>query len=802
MKRSLVICIVLLLAQFILAQDLKQTIRGKITDKDSKTALIGASIAVVGSEPLIATITNAEGEFALNNIPVGRQSLKVSYIGYHELLLNLFLESGKETVLNLELVEKTEMLEEVVVKAYNRKDQPVNETALISARSFTIEETERFAGSLGDPSRMAANYAGVMTQDDSRNDIIIRGNSPLGILWRLDGFELPNPNHFGALGTTGGPVSMINNNLLTNSDFLTGAFTAEYGNAISGAFDLKLRSGNNQKREFVGQIGFNGFELGAEGPFIKGKKASYLINYRYSTLAFMHVIGLETGTGSAVPYYQDLTFKVNFPGTKLGRFSLIGLGGISNINLMPDTSKDADGNAYNQLLLHTRFDSKLGVVGLTHQYFFNERTRLENRLSLQATGNNTSVDSMQTDLALKRAYYRSELTDIKAVFSTELKSKLNARNFFNGGILLDLYSISYLDSAYDSDYKRHLTITEINHRSLLLSRAFIQWHHKFSEELILNGGIHATVFGLNGQMAIEPRISAQWKFHPKQSFNAGYGKHSQMQPRMVYFTQSFDSIQNRYWETNHDVKMSRSDHYVLGYNYLLNTNLRLKVETYYQYLYDIPVSQSLPQFSMLNAGSDFSIPAVDSLVSTGKGRNYGIEFTFERFLDKGYYFLLTASLFDSKYQATDKKWRNTAYNGNYVMNILGGYEIRIKGKNYLTFDIKTVWAGGRRYVPYKQEVLQLIDEVKRDPDTPVAHFDEIYDEANSYAERYNNYFRTDFRIGFKLNHRKYSEEFAIDLQNITNQKVLFSQQYDAEHAKIIKTYQAGFSPMFLYRIHF
>ncbi len=320
--------------------------------------------------------------------------------------------------------------------------------------------------------------------------------------------------------------------------------------------------------------------MGAEGPLTKGKKASYLINYRYSTLAVMHLIGLETGTGSAIPYYQDLTFKVNFPGTKLGRFSLIGLGGISSINLMPDTSKDADGNAYNLLFLHTKFGTKLGVIGLMHQYFFNEKTRLETRLSLQATGNSTSVDSMQTDLTLKRAYYRSELTDIKTGFSIELKSKLNARNFFNGGILLDLYSISYLDSAYDSDYKKYLTITEIDHKSLFLSRAFIQWQHKFNDALTLNGGLHATIFGLNGQMAIEPRFSAQWKFHPKQSFNAGYGKHSQIQPRMVYFTQSYDSIANRYWETNHDVRLSKSDHFVLGYNYLMNKNLRLKIEAY------------------------------------------------------------------------------------------------------------------------------------------------------------------------------------------------------------------------------
>ncbi|NJK87648.1 MAG: TonB-dependent receptor [Bacteroidales bacterium] len=284
-------------------QELNQNIRGKIVDKDSKTPLVGATVILLGTDPLVASVSGSEGDFVLENVAVGRQSLKVSYIGYHELIFNVFLVSGKEIVLNIELEEKVEVLDDVVVKAYNRKDQPINEMSLISTRSFTIEETERFAGSLGDPARMVANYAGVMTHADSRNDIIIRGNSPSGVLWRLDGIEVPNPNHFGALGTTGGPVSMINNNLLANSDFLTGAFSAEYGNALSGAFDLRMRSGNHTKTSLLVRLVSMDLNWGAEGPFIKGKKASYLANYRYSTLAFMHLLGFGTGTGSAVPYY-------------------------------------------------------------------------------------------------------------------------------------------------------------------------------------------------------------------------------------------------------------------------------------------------------------------------------------------------------------------------------------------------------------------------------------------------------------------------------------------------------------------
>jgi hypothetical protein len=803
MKNTILLCIFICISPSVIkAQDLKQTIRGTVIDKDSKTPLTGATVVVAGTEPLLAAVAGTDGEFMLGKVSVGRHNLKVTFIGYHEISLDLFLTSGKETVVNIELEEKVETIDEVMVKSYNRKDQPVNEMALISARSFSIEETERFAGSLGDPARMVANYAGVMTQDDSRNDIIIRGNSPAGVLWKLDGIEVPNPNHFGSLGTTGGPVSMVNNNLLNNSDFYTGAFTAEYGNALSGAFDLKLRSGNNQEKEFTGQVGFNGFELGVEGPFVKGKKASYLANYRYSTLALMHLIGFGTETGSAVPYYQDLTFKIDIPGTKLGRFTIIGLGGKSKIDIIPDTSVNANGNAYNSLLTHTKFSSDLGVVGITNLYFFNERTRLETNVSLQGTGNKTLVDSMNPDLTVKRKYYRSVLTDIKASFSAELKSKLNNKNSLSGGIIADLYYINYNDSVYDTDYRKFITVTEIDNKQLSLIRGFGQWQHKFTDELTLYGGIHAMFFGLNNEISVEPRVSAQWKFHPKQSFNLGYGIHSQMQPRMVYFTQSYDSLQNKYRETNHDVKFSKSDHYILGYNYLINKNFRLKIETYYQYLYNIPIANDPMHFSMLNAGDNFSVPAVDSLVNNGKGKNYGVELTFEKFLSKGYYFLFTASVFDSKFKAVDNIWRNTAFNGSYVFNALGGYEIKIKGKNYLTFDIKVVWAGGRRYVPFKPEVYDLINAVKNNPGTPVIHFNEIYDIEKSYSARYQNYIRTDFRIGYKLNHKKYSEEFGLDLQNITNQKALFSQEYDRDHGKLINSYQQGFSPMFLYRIQF
>ena len=343
MKLALALCLALLFLSIgAYSQDYSQTIRGTVVDKQSQSPLPGASVVLLNSTSPIGVQTDIDGNFKLEKVPLGRQGIQVTFLGYNPATLaNLTLTSGKEIVLTIELEEKVITTDEVVISAEKNKAEALNEMTTVSARAFTVEETSRYAGSFNDPSRMAMNYAGVANTNDSRNDIIIRGNSPLGLLWRLEGINIPNPNHFGALGTTGGPVSILNNNDLANSDFLTGAFPSEYGNATSGVFDLNMRSGNNEKREYVCQFGFNGLELGAEGPFSKKSKASYLANYRYSTLQILDALHINLGIG-AIPQYQDFTFKLNFPGTKFGKFSVFGIGGLSHITIIENQKDSSD----------------------------------------------------------------------------------------------------------------------------------------------------------------------------------------------------------------------------------------------------------------------------------------------------------------------------------------------------------------------------------------------------------------------------------------------------------------------------
>ncbi len=301
----------------------------------------------------------------------------------------------------------------MVIVADTKEDKTAtnNDLAVVSARSFNVDDTKRYAGALGDPSRMAANFAGVVGGNDSRNDIVVRGNSPTGMLWQLEGLNIPNPNHFGALVSTGGPVSILNNNNLDKSDFMTSAFPAQYGNATAGVFDLKLRDGNNQKREFMGQVGFNGFEFGAEGPFSKTSKASYILNYRYSTLAIFQALGIEFGTGSNTPLYQDLNFKVSVPLSKKSKLIAFGIGGSSEVDLL---GSEADLNEDNDLYGSENQDSypryKTWITGISFETNLSSRTFMKATVGYSATSENFYADSLvrNTENEVIEKYLRAQ----------------------------------------------------------------------------------------------------------------------------------------------------------------------------------------------------------------------------------------------------------------------------------------------------------------------------------------------------------------------------------------------------------
>jgi len=757
---------------------LTQNIRGTVVDQSTQMPLIGATIILVDSDPLLGTVTNKDGEFILVKVPVGRQSVRINYMGYHQATVsNLNLVSGKELVLWIEMEEKVIMGEEITIRAYSRKDQPINEMATVSARSFTVEETEKYAGSLGDPARMAMNFAGVMAGADQINDIIIRGNSPIGLLWRLEGIHIPNPNHFSSLGSTGGPISMLNNNVLNNSDFYTGAFPAEYGNALSGVFDLRLRTGNNKKREYTAQVGLNGAEFGVEGPIIKEWGNSYIAHYRYSTLAALHLMGLNIGV-MAIPYYQDLSFKLDFRTKKSGRWSAFGIGGLNHITL-----EDKESDTYDFL----RLSSESGVLGINHMHFINNTTRIKTGIAVSAASDH-ELDSVWSN-GNREKFYWDLYTEIKYSFTSNIRKKFNPRNLLIAGIDLDLFSVTYRDSIFSLPSASYFHTIDIKD-NLLLIQAYSHWKHKFSDELTIISGLHYQQTTLNNELSLEPRLSLNWNVTKSDIVSFGYGLHSQVQPRLIYFEETLlDTTNVLYGPSNQDLGFTKSHHFVLGYQHRFNPNLRVKSEVYYQRLFNIPVKATPSWISLINYGRSFSYGDYDSLVNEGTGRNIGLECTLEHFFASNYYYLVTLSLFDSKYVASDNKTRNTAFNGNFILNILGGYEFHFRKQNSFSTDFKTVWAGGLRSIPIDLNASRTKGET-------------VYDYSNVYKDRYDNYFRLDIRLSYHINRTKVGHMIALDIQNITNRYNRFLETYNPDTDKIEQEYQLGILPIVLYRVYF
>jgi hypothetical protein len=762
------------------AQSYTQTIRGTIVDKQSQMALTGANVVVLNSNPFKGCVSDEQGKFRLENIEVGRQQIKVSYLGYKEQVIPVLLTSAKEFIVHIQLEEAIIQGKEVVITGEADKSRALNEMSAVSTRSFQIDEANRYAGSRNDPARMASNYAGVVGGSDNRNDIIIRGNSPLGLLWRMENVDIPNPNHFAATGATGGAISILNNNVLANSDFMTGAFAAEYINALSGVFDLKIRNGNNEKREYTGQVGLNGFELGAEGPFNSKKQSSYLASYRYSAPAIMQRMGINLGT-SGIPFYQDMTYKLHFP-LKKGSLSVFGVGGVSRIEIK-ESNKNGD-EMYAPENRDIYFGSAMAVSGATYTRFLNNTTYAKISLAGTFEQNNNKVDSLDKDRIPGRIWL--DLSNrYKGTVHALINKKYSSRLTVRSGIMSDYMSFGIENKRY---YPNDSVRTILNSDGYtFLNRAYTQAAYKVTSRLILNTGISFIHLALNNNFSIEPRAALSYEFSGAQRLSIGYGKHSRMHDIMVYFIET--NVNGVQTLTNKNLDFTKAHHFVAGYDWSITENIRIKAEAYYQTLYKIPVEERASYFSLANAGADFTFPRADSLVNNGTGENYGIEFTLERFFNKGYYYLFTTSLFESKYKGSDGIKRNTAFNVNYIGNFLFGKEFKTSANSVLSADLRITRVGGRRYVPIDVIQSRLYGFA-------------WYDTQNAFEPKLPDYFRIDVKIGFRINGKKISQEIAASVENITNNKNVLEYRWDETNQNTRTTYQLGFFPIGIYRIYF
>jgi hypothetical protein len=785
-----------------------QTVRGTVKDVDTDFPLYGVKIVIKTSDTtlLLRAITDPDGLFEIAGVPIGKHIL-VATVQTHEAKSEaVIVNSGKETVVEIKMRELITEIEEIVVSS-RKNGEVINEMATVSAQQFSVEETQRYAGSRGDPARMASNFAGVQGADDSRNDIVVRGNSPLGIVYKVEGIDIPNPSHFAISGSTGGPVSIINNKSLSNSDFFMSAFPAEYGNSLSGVFDLKLRNGNNNQHEFTGQFGFLGTEIMAEGPLKKGSRASYLVMGRYSTLSLFQFMGIKIGT-DAVPVYGDGAFKFNFPLKNGGVLSWWAMGGKSEIEILVSDKTTLSEELYGEGDRDQYFGTSMAVSGLSYKKSLSEKTFLTATLSgafdeqhshhdflirsIDTVDNNGSQEvRVHVDSIYRLMGYQFNTTRGSGYFA--LSHKFDKKHLLKFGINVDGLYFDMTDSVKNLDHSAFVNRWDYQGVSFLV-QPYIQWKYRVSDNMDFTAGLHSQYFSLSNSISpVEPRLG--WKYSMKNGHRvfAGAGLHSQTQPYYTYTYHQLDANGNKVYE-NKGMDFSKSVHTAAGYEKAFGNGVSVRTEIYYQYLYNVPVTVAPSSFSIINQGSGFARFFPSKLENTGTGKNYGIELTIQKYFSKSFYVLSTTSLYDSKYTGSDGIERNTSYNGLYTSNLLFGKEFKVNSKQTIGIGGKITVAGGKRYGYVDAEASQAANEL-------------IYSDSLFNTRQFRDYFRADIKISWKLNTAKITHEIGLDLVNLFNTRNLLSLTYapnlaDPSAEPIAEKTQLGFLPIFYYRIDF
>lgn len=787
-----------------------QTVKGIISDTDSKVPLIGATVTVMNSDPLIGVSTDIDGKFKLDMIPVGRISLKLSYIGYEDIVIpNIIVNSGKEVFLNLQMQESTVKLNEVTVSSQKQKGESTNDMVLLSSHTISLDESERFAGGFDDPSRVVTSFAGVSNTADGGSDIIVRGNAPKYVQWKINGTEVYSPYHYNDQNSSFGGLSTIKSSLLANSDFYTGAFAPEYGNVLSSVMDIKLRQGNSDKFEANVGVGLVGVDVGFEGPFKKGYGGSYLFNYRYSTIGLILDLGLVDM--DALTSFQDATLNIVLPTKSIGKFTLFANGAKSDFTMDDVTPADLATPSDNAILIDSREDfDKYNLLlnsGLCHSYTLNNSSYIKTHLTYSAAGieeklynsqlirsYNDAGDLIDETATNEQLSFGNDLIKSTYKAASSYHNKINAKHKIQLGANYAIHTYQIKQNAFDPQTEQLATMVDLD-KNLATAESYLSWKYRITDKITMVSGLHNMNVLYNGKSTIEPRFALNWETSEHCNIHLGYGEHSNMESIHHYFTKT-EQADGSTIEPNKDLDLLKARHYTLGFSRYITENLQAKVELYYQDLYNLPVANdSASSFATINEGINYEYT---DLVNEGTGKNYGIEVTLEKFFSNNYYFLFNTSIYESKYTALDGIERNTVFNKNYMANLLIGKEFPGLGKKdnqILGLNMKTCFEGGQRYLALLRDTE---GNVAVDPSSNT-----YWDYANAYDKKMEDLYQINLSLSYKFNKEKTTHEIFLDIQNITDTRAKLKEYYDeSEPNSVGYLKQFGIFPNLMYRVYF
>lgn len=764
-----------------------QTVRGQVTDQTTGLPLVGASVSVLPSEPLRGTTTDTSGRFELKEVAVGRYRLKVSFLGYEDFIVpELLVTKGKQVVQAIAMKANPYDLETITISA-NNVPALINKYPTIS-----VEKTRRFPATFFDPARVMAAYPGVVNTNDQANNMVVRGNSPNGILWRLEGLDIVNPNHTSNAGTfndratqNGGGVNILSAQMLGDSRFLMGALPADYGNVQSGILDMQLRDGNSQKSEFTNQIGLVGVDFAAEAPLSKTKKSSYLVNYRFSTIGLLSALGVPLGDEEIT--FQDFSFKLAFPSQKSGKFSVFGFGGLSS-NVFK-AERDSTVWEFEKDRQDILFESKMGAMGVNYNKPLSDKFRFEVGSIYSIVDNERSADVLQgSEYAAKdlgadnqRLSLWSSKIEGNFIFNPKYQVKFTT--------LLNQYDFNYFSTQATFNTPLREIIT--GNGQLQTLQSSLQWQANIAPSIGFNAGINLhTIVGdeFGRSPSVEPRFALKWQANAKSDVVLAYGQRSQLQLFGTYFSNIADENGN-FLQPNESLDFTKSRNFSLAYHQQLSDNQLLRVESYFQDLYDVPISQTTNSFSVLNLFDGF---VEEALVNEGTGQNYGVEVSLEKYFSDSWYYLVGGTYYESKYKGSDGIERDTRFNGNYNFNLTTGKEFpwHRKGKDrILSVNAAFTYAGGFRDTPI-------------DVAASMASEQTIYNQDEAFTIQMDDYYKLDLRIAIRRNKANSSRVLALDIQNVTNHQNIAFQYFDVQKGEIVTKNQLGIIPILSWRIEF
>lgn len=766
--------IIWLFGQQLFAQQ-QQSISGTVEDRYTHSGLAAINITLTGRDSLNrVTTTDEKGSFTFSRVVPGRYILQASSVGYESAQQEIIVISARPTDILFSLQEFQHTLDEVEIKGTRA------ETFIPGEQVISAEKTLRLPANFFDPVRVVTSYPGVMTANDQNNTIVIRGNSPAGLLWRINGLDVVNPNHLANAGTFsdkpaayGGGVNIISSQLMRETNFYTGSIPVQYGNALSGVVDMNLRSGDTTNYRYTAQASLIGVDLAAEGPLGKKRTTSFLTNYRYSTVGLLSALGVKFGDEDI--RFQDLTFALNSTFDKGGKLSWFGFYGSSKNQFehKPEDEVLTDKDRYD-----ITYASKNYGTGFT--YSKSLKSVLNISAGLSVSGNNQKRQqqaSPEVDPGLTYIIYDDQLKVNKVLVSAfgRLRAKIDNYQLETG------FQINYQnDYLWFSNTSQNGNLTfEAKQSAILyglLLQPYAQWKILISDKWSAQTAVRYVYYTYNETGAVEPRVQLEFLPTVSGSFKFSYNLVSQVQQSATYFNFG-----------NRDLQLSKAHHFDLGYAYATATGFRFSATAYYQQLFDIPVSQTFPAYSLLNSIEAYALPG---LVSEGTGRNFGLEVVTEKkFVNKSY-LIGGVSYYRSQYKGFDRVLRSTRFDGNYTVNVTYGREWgKTRKQSYRVFGVssRVLYLGGLRESP-----------LVADPAFPGT----VYDESRAFENKLNDYFRMDLRLSWRKNKNRYTRTLAIDIQNILNVKNQAYRYYDHVKSAVTMQYQLGLLPVLVYRIDF